>query len=327
MLRVDRQNRVYVGDRSAVTISRLSPDGREVELLVRRGGGPGEAESFVGMGWRGDTLWFYDNRLVRFTLLDPSGKFIRTIPHNERCTTTIPTALMAADGCLESLQLRSPPEKPFPVIVVSQGKQRVDTLGFQSYAHTTMIFTPKDGMFMTTQPFSDDALINPAPDGRGVLEVQRSAASSAQKDSIRLRRWDRGTGWGAWRGIAYEPVPLPERVIDSVLAVQAEQFKKFAGWVTLDSLQRRVYRPRFYPPAPVVLSTTDGSLWVKLITTQSKPGTVIWVVLDGALREQARLSAPAGLRILDARGDYCWGFLLDDDDVPHIVRYKLVPAP
>jgi hypothetical protein len=329
-IRVNAQLQVFVTDRDGKRMLRLSPDGQQADVVVREGAGPGEGRGFIGPSWKGDTLYFFDNWQSRFTLLDQGGTFLKTLLMSERCSS-IGTALMG-DGCLEYVQnpgrSAAGPDlnAPMPVILTSAQKQRTDTLGMMSREHTLMIFRQSNGMMYATQPFSDDATISPALNGTVALELKRAAATSARPDSIQLRLWTRSGGWGRWSVVRYEPRPLEKRVIDSAITAQADGYKKHAPWVTRDSLAAKIYRPRFYPPAPQIMSTSDGTIWIRLVHAKVPAGTTSWAMFDERLTERARVSLPAAFRPLDARADYVWGYVLDEDDVPIVVRYRLIPA-
>lgn len=329
-LRADASNRLYLADRGRATLFRLSADGRTSESLMREGAGPGEARGFSGMGWKGDTLWLYDNRLTRFTFLTPSGQFVRTNLYSDLCTTTLPWSLLAAGGCLEGVYTRNPyanagdPIPGVPMIVTWGGKHPVDTIGLFSYEHSSMQFDRKNGKAFVPQPFGDDVIYGPTTGGTAVLEVRRRAAQSARPDSIMIRQWLAGRGWQQWHPVGYLPRSLTGQAVDSAIDVMFNRLDAGLQWITRDSLERKAYRPGFVPPVSGYLSTIENTVWIRLENASDLTGTSGWIVLDNDLMEKARVKAPSELHLLDARDGYCWGYVLDEDDVPHIHRYKLV---
>lgn len=329
-IRVNGKLQVFVADRDGKRMLRLSPDGRQADVVVREGAGPGEARGFIGLSWKGDTLWFFDNWQSRFTLLDQGGTFIRTLHTNDRCVAF--SSFLMWDGCLEYLQNASAPpgaaraSAPMPVVLTSEQKRRSDTLGVMRRERTTMVFTRADGMMYSVQPFGDDATISPVLNGTAALELRRAAATSARTDSVQLRLWTQPRGWGPWSVVRYEPRPLEPRAIDSTITAMADGMKKYSPWVTRDSLEARIYRPRFYPPAPQIMSTSSGTIWVRLDHAKVPAGSRSWLVFDDRLVEQARITIPAAFHPLDARDDLAWGYTLDEDDVPLLSRYRIVPA-
>lgn len=75
---VDTHGRVYVLDQTLSQLVRL--DGSRTEVLARRGHGPGELESPLALGVRGDTVQVDDRGNRRVVVLDTDGVYGRSFP-------------------------------------------------------------------------------------------------------------------------------------------------------------------------------------------------------------------------------------------------------
>ncbi|HXG45409.1 MAG TPA: hypothetical protein VNJ71_11690 [Gemmatimonadales bacterium] len=97
--------------------------------------------------------------------------------------------------------------------------------------------------------------------------------------------------------------------------------------VSRDSLRRKLYRPEYYPPATELRVARDSTLWVRLATEPPRPlaaSEALWLVCHWTGRSLRSGVAPAHLKVFDAEGDLVWGIEHDADDVPRVVRYRLV---
>ena len=98
------------------------------------------------------------------------------------------------------------------------------------------------------------------------------------------------------------------------------------------------------PPIGSITSALDGRVWVKLYTETEryKPdesvklppgsptvffrdGTNKWDIFEPDGRYIGTISTPRTTSIMAMRGDFVWGVALDDDDVPTLVKMKVVP--
>jgi hypothetical protein len=331
-VRADRANRVYLADRSIPAVYLLSENGSSKTTVIREGAGPGEMREISISGWLGDTLWIFDNRMSRFNFLAPEGRFLRTEAHDRRCTRSSTWGLLADGGCLEGVDRRhayargNEARPPLVLQAVNGSRKSPDTLGTIDFSGSVVQFDFKDGGLWMPHPFP-----NPAPDvmaisadGKSVAQVVVPAHASGTPDSLRLRLWRPGIGWGKASSVAFIPRPLPRRVFDNALAVRAEAFRKSNSPITMDSLHARVSRPEFYPPIRAFHSASDGTFWLQVNDATVSPSAVPWIVYDSTLKQIARVSAPPTLALRDARDLLVWGVETDQDDVPRVVRYRLV---
>lgn len=76
-LQRDSEGRVYLFDRTSLSILAYTREGKEIRSLGGEGRGPGEFAGGNGMAVRRDTLYLFDRNLSRLNLFDTSGEFLR----------------------------------------------------------------------------------------------------------------------------------------------------------------------------------------------------------------------------------------------------------
>jgi len=83
-IEVDSKGNIYVADAGDKTIKVYSSKGIFLKTIGRQGQGPGE---FTGLSAieidKNDVLYTFDLQLLRITIFDPEGKFIKSYPRNE----------------------------------------------------------------------------------------------------------------------------------------------------------------------------------------------------------------------------------------------------
>lgn len=77
-LQVDSEGRIYLFDRTTLSVLAYSPEGEEIMRLGGEGRGPGEFAGGDGMAIRGDTLYLFDRNLSRLSLFDATGEFLQS---------------------------------------------------------------------------------------------------------------------------------------------------------------------------------------------------------------------------------------------------------
>ena len=146
------------------------------------------------MGWKGDTLWVIDNGQNRISFFGPDGTFLSSVPTNwpppgdfgrtsSRMAVTgiSPVAVMADGSILASLAVDAISHadglmKSLPYFRVDRGGRVTDTLAWASLRNSLLAIrnppNPWNGLF-ASQPFDDSPLVAAAPDGSGLVLVER----------------------------------------------------------------------------------------------------------------------------------------------------------
>ncbi len=315
---------ILVVDFSGESVFRLDSTGSVLAPLARNGAGPGEARGVHYLGLQGDTVWIADGILRRISYFDRNLKFIRSESDQDRCGD--PPRSLAPDGRCEILPQRTQRNKPIPdslPLLLARPKGPTDTLGWLILAR--MVFRYADGESHVMQVFADNPVPITSRNGRYFAWLGQKPANPKEPASVMVVTRNLLTNTSGTFSVPYEPRPLPGDTIEKVLA----NFRSnppppmFVGY--LDSISRRMYRPKYLPAFAARLIDQTGKLWLK---PQVAPGTatVAWQVFDLSGKPQFNVILPTGFQLADVSGSLLLGTSLDADDVPTIVQYRL-PSP
>jgi hypothetical protein len=143
-----------------------------------------------------------------------------------------------------------------------------------------------------------------------------TSLSGNQADSISVVRWNR-EGEQIWsRSIAFDPVPLPQAVVDSVVAPLAQFPPRF-----VEAFHREFRAPASYPPLTDIHVGRDGTVWVGLREDgDGKP----YVVLSPEGEKIGSAILPHRRRVRVAELDRLWVVERDELDVESLVQYGVV---
>lgn len=305
-----------------------------VRSIGREGEGPGELQRPVALGFVEDTLWVQDAGPRKLVLYSPTGELLGDRPYpvvetpDERVSVAFAQPLPGGG----SVFVTSPPvrselagtDHPFPVLVRPAGGGAPDTVAYRNLAHgSRAMLTNRSGgeivsMVVITQVFSDRTLWAPLADGTGLVLADRPVPVEAASAAFRLTRVT-STGDTTFSvEMPYEPVPVPEAHVDSVLETMS------GGPMSEAELREVLYFPETYPPVSRLVAGTDGTVWV---AREERPGRpLLWEVYAPDGSPLARLRTPPGLTVHQADRTQLRGTVTDELDVPYVVRYA-VGAP
>jgi hypothetical protein len=332
---------LFLADHRYPAVLQLEPSGALRRIIGRSGAGPGEFHAVMQVGIRGDSMWALDPGRVRVSLFPEGGRGVTTIPFGplarELPASTrpvarvgMPLALLPEGGFLVE-EVVVPRDNPGGgathalLLRTSRQLEVEDTVARYSFLHRAMHFRFREGEAHLNQPFSDDPIPAFSADGRYFALVHRDAAggNKAQTFTVSLMRNGRLPVYT--RRVGYLPRPLPERAVDSVIKMITEPVDP--SWprspLTADSLRRKLFRPRYYPPVDRVVVGRDGVVWLKLQVADGAPARGEWLALGPDGREVARVTTAAAFRLLEADRTTLWGVEGDPFDVPVLVRYTV----
>lgn len=339
-LALDSDGSLYLSDYRFPAVLHLEPSGALRRIIGRGGAGPGEFRTLLKLGICHDSLWVLDPGQVRVTLFPPGGRGAITIPYGAYAKVIrgsvrpqsrqgTPVALLPDGGMLvqENISVSNDPAEGISRTLLLETDRALgveDTIARFAMPHSVMVFVYDDGESHFLQPFSDDPMYATSSDGSAIALVNRTAASRSgdQEFTVTVRRQGRPA---LHRTITYRPRPLPARVVDSVVRALANP-RDYEGPplpITSDSIRRRLFRPRYYPPVEQVTVDRGGSVWLKVRFEDgpSSAGTAEWLKLSPRGFPMGRVAMPASLRLLEAKGDTLYGVEGDPDEVPNLVRY------
>lgn len=328
-LTVGPDDAVYVTQWRVPSVHVFASDGHFLRRIGRGGGGPGEFSQPAGLGWLGDTLWVMDMPVGRINLFLADGTFLETLtivspPIGEKYFGLAPVALMA-DGSLISQPVMAAHilaqgiEAEVPLFRSDRSLERLDTLAFISVANQSLEVTHAKGVMFTHQPMTDHDLHAVLPGGSGLIVVERGAPSNPGSAFFRVTRLQPAGDTAFSKSIHYEPVRLTEILVDSLVAELSQRLRGPAP-IEERAIRESLYLPTFIPPVEALVAGRDGTIWLK--RSSSREGST-WMVLSEDGSVAARLTAPSGLRLLQAEREKVWGVVRDSLDVPYVGRYRV----
>lgn len=334
---------VFVADRGLRDVRMFGADGAFQRVVARTGRGPGE----VGFVSRlhtlpGDSLGLIDANNRRVSVFDAQGRFARQLlfPRFENGATAGITALLA-DGRL--LGTHRPPWV--------EAAENLDSLYRTPFALVTYRVTAMSAGD-TVPPAAEVDTIAVLPD----VEAYRAnftEGGETRADEFPLR-FGKSTVWATHGGrtfvatneqsdiVVYDGSRVVQRIRSMVTprAVTDDDRARLEGMVLggiatsgrsaeqRAEVERMVKGWRYaktHVYANRLLAGTDGSVWVE------EP----WVLEDDARRyfvhdstgtALARVVLPPRVSLLRATTRELFGVWRDDDDVPHVTRWRLRPS-
>jgi hypothetical protein len=340
-LRTDGAGRLYSIHSNEPFVRVHDEAGRPVMRIGREGEGPGEFQRPIGLGFVGDTLWVIDLDTYRFSYFEPAtGEFLvaRGMPidlGSEGRNPARPNGLLA-DGS----QIGSPPAWSREVAAGEMSEQVMvrmdwsgsahDTIARWSIANTSWELTDRNSAnsfaMYRQQPFSDAPFVRLTPGADAIIRVDRVAASDAPPFRVSMITLAGDTTWT--REFEWSPIPIPDALADSVTGAFAAGLAR-ASFASAPAVARgeelaraSLYRPAVLPPVSDVAVGGDGSIWLKRESTGEPMAD--WWILSADGEPTGVVSIASGTRILAPAIDHAWATVLDDLDVPYIVRLSVV---
>lgn len=341
-LAVEPDSGLYVADPSLGAVLRLTPRGDFRGLVGRRGAGPGEFNTVFLLGLHQDSLWVLDPALVRLTLLPRTGSAPVTVPlgmsaaslpsGRPQARTGMPSSVLS-DGTLlveQGVREESGQWTQRFLFHTDRSLEILDTVARYPLAHSSMVFSHRDGELHMPQPFSDDPLYAVQSDGSTVVMVDRSVPARGVAGTITVRIWRGADQPIITRQIPYAGLRLGQPAVDSAVGqyfTQGDRRRIPNTPITPDSVRSQLYRPAIYPPVEDVRVASDGAIWLRVRLQDSPEGVGDWVVLSRRGFEMYRVSLPASFRLFGANRRTVWGLEGDQLDVPLLVRYSISEQP
>jgi hypothetical protein len=318
---------VLQGGEAAVRV--FDERGRHVRTIGRDGEGPGEFRAPGAFGFLGDTLWVHDRSLRRVSYFAPDGAFLRAETPTPLPVRRSPDDVVAivspamllpgghaigmgnynADAAARGLV------RAVPWLRLTRAGAVIDTLAWVTIASPLALRSAQSTTFMV-QPFSSAPIAVVAASGRLVI-VDRDApeggiavhAISPNGDTLWTRR------------LEYAPVRLTGRVVDSVVTSLVTRLGRGSQAWTPAQIREAMVVPQHLPSVSAVLPASDGSIWLR--HEDFSPSTT-YTVLAGDGTPRATLSLPRSVRPLWASANELWAAETGSDDVPLLVRYRVV---
>ncbi len=324
-------NAIYVKQRTTTEVRVFDLEGRHLRTIGRAGGGPGEFRELIAIGLLGDTLWTIDWTLRRFSYFTTAGDLLATTPFESADLSLEPgspllvpypqtvlphgTALGFGSGFGHSLAEGLITERP--ILRMTRTALTTDTIARLSVRNNDLIVRTGGSTMFMPQPFTDALFAVHAPLAQRVYVIERWAAtaSAPAEYGVTALHVNGDTAWS--KRYAYTPVPIPKEVTDSV---RLRHLKWLRPQFATEDVERALFLPAFRTPVTHALAGDDGTLWIR---REEIGENATFVILDADGRERTHVTAPRRAKLLWASGDTAWGYELDEDDVPTLVRYRV----
>lgn len=306
-LDVDSRGRIYVADTYQQRVVVLAPDGQVLRTFGRRGSGPDEFRSLQSLQiLPGDSVLVYDPTQGRTSVFAPdSGRAayvarLSTNPWRVRRTQTN-DAILA---------LFRPTFAFRPGADFSGRRDRVRLLDLYGGVRQELLSVPSKpflvaGASVTPHPFGAE--------GFALLDSQ-DRLHFVWSDTLGATTRDlSGNLVGSFR-IEYAAPPLTREDVDHALSGFGSMRSTFEPALT-DSTPAR------WPAVRSALLDDRDRLWMALSGSLSRPTEWAAFTTDGAYL--GSMIVPAGSEVRLIRGESVYAERIDDDDVAHVVVYRM----
>jgi hypothetical protein len=309
-----------------------SATGELVRTIGERGQGPGQFMVPDGVGWwgsPGDTIWVKDNQ-PRISLFTTEGEYVRSFrwatPDYLDSWRVREPDVMLADRTGLVVAGKKPPEPLLDSRLIRYNAETGEITG--EIARLRRIEAVRAGSNTTLRlPIPYHELVAFAPDGSWVAVVDRAASGLPEVGELPIHAID-ANGDTLWsRTFTYQPVAIPQPLIDSILDARIEARFALAARTgeTRDQsrafIEERVTFPGHRPPITSALIGQDGRLWLEWYAPEGSVGE--WWVLDREGRPVGRIAPPRKMAAVAADEDALWAVETDALDVPFVVRYRI----
>ena len=296
-------------------IRRYDENGKFLSVVGHKGGGPGEMANANGMAVAANgTVWVNDPQNARMNLYSADGKFMRQISRsaggfgyrwdgwfNRKNGELVERPIGGKDLVWQRYDMQGKPIGTLPYTRCSAGAAAPD-----------YIRAEKPGGMTASYPFVSGGGL--APNGND--GVWCAAARSSRVALIRTGAVDTITQ--TTLEIPMIPVGAEER---SAEIARIEKLLAKYSTNNFDKSKIAVTKPGIAN----LHSDQDGRLWVEHTARFNVRSTTL-DVFDGKGQHLGRIVLPVKMRgylPVRARGNLLWLTVLDDDDVPSIVQYRI----
>lgn len=318
----------------------VSPDSI-VSTIGRAGGGPGEFNRLIRIGWIGDSLWALDPGLKRVTIFGPDFELVRTFP--EPLTIVRPANRPGADtasfeifhqAVLPGGAMRfvvhfrfglplpdwSPPVDSGVSLYVRTSEAGIfeEVLGEAPPDSCVVSYRLPNGMGGTRRPICDQPI---ATDWEGGSSIAYSTTSHGDSGSFYLVRLVDDHGRVIFESaVPFTPIPVTPGAADSVMRPIIEA-KRAQPKLVRDAYPTLEPDTTFPPVRRLVLGRAGG-VWVEEETRHPRHH---WRFLDASGQPRFTVVLPSSTRLMAADAAHIWGIDEDADGLLSVVRLVLTP--
>jgi hypothetical protein len=331
-LAVMEDGSIVVSDAVAQELRVYDANGSYVRTLGRRGEGPGEFASAPTIaGISADTVFAFDPRSLRLTLVSLDGELVGEVPLRSEGLGRVESIVRRDDG---TYVMQSPWIPPDGGAVEShEMRAELDSVAaLRTDAHGAFIDTMRvmpdrtrarsmevrtGGIVRVLQgptPYSARVFIRSG--GRHLLV--------ARSDAVDLTLFDAASGGRIVIRVLGVQNPA---TAEEIVAHQEAALQESASDGEIDPtvrLMNTAFLPDRLPAFNNLLLETDGNVWVSLNELDASAG-YDWLVLTREGDLLGTVHTPADFQVHHVGRDYLVGVATDELDVPYVRRYPLIP--
>ncbi len=313
--------RIVVGNGRTHEIRFFDANGRHLQTVGRRGGGPGEFEGLGRLGVAHDSIYVWDFRQRRLSVFDPSGTYIRSA-RVEFPGSGFPSALeLRGDGSwLFTAGFAFAPSK---VSVVVRDTALYAIIGADGAVVDSITRSPSVEFFVVGD--ERRAAASSLAFGRSTqTAVAGTTVYVAPTDRYEVFQYVDGRLARIIRR-SYEPVPVTAQDVNRYKDRRLEEAED-ANWRRqLERLLADMPVPATMPAFDRLKADADGNLWV-MEYSWPDDAAPRWSVFDPRGRLLGQVETPQDFDVREIGRDYLLGTWEDELDVEHIRMYRLLKA-
>ncbi len=336
---------VVVSQPMDATVRIFDGEGRFQRTIGGRGEGPGEFSGLTHIGLFGDTL--YANEPGRISFFRLEGQFLgartllsdvirlegatyapfapqKFIPLQDGTAMVEPGVMVAA----------SPPDSPgvtegslrTPLLHTDSLSAVLDTIVWAHPEDVTLSMTEGGDLFSFLVPFRDRPLVEMAPDGSGVVVVDRSLPTSPDEATYQVSLLGPDGDTVFVQDVPYAPRGLDDQDVRQVLERTEVLSRDPDDRPSVSAMARELESAGLIPETAVSVTALaigqDGSNWLR--REESSQDSVVWEVLDGRGVRQGSVALPPEQRVVAAKDNRVAVLEQDELDVPYVVLYRII---
>lgn len=314
-IEVDREGRLWVLEQQTQELRVFASDGHWVRTIGRKGGGPGEFQQVMGMGWGPDgNLWVVDPQNNRISMIDTAGNFVAS--HHTIGGFIMmpwPGGFDEAGHFYNVAPDRSSGEFRMGLVKYDSTLSPLDTVRPPRYQGAQDFFELRnDNSFMRAGiPFSPGLQWRLARDGNIWFALTGE-----------YRLFERTQAGDTLREIqhAFDPLPVTGGDVDSAIA-RLKWFTDQGGKVDRSKF------PSVKPALEQFWLDDAGRIWVMPVTAGPEERGQALDVFDAEGRYLGRVNLPFQLNAYPSpvfRNDIIYGVTTDDLEVPYVISARVV---
>ncbi|MEX1268947.1 MAG: 6-bladed beta-propeller [Balneolaceae bacterium] len=325
---VDRNDHIYLADRSQHKIHVISPEGRYLDSIGKQGRGPGEFErNFKSVSIYNDTLYVVENDPSRFSVFRLDNRQLIRMQYFP--DVTIDEDRIGAPELLYPMA-NGAYQMVFPNYRMARYGITYDHVTFSIFDYD---LEPVDKVVRTFPPTQYFVYTDPQTGGEAIFGnfgeglvpetlVDFDSQGNlyvAQSDSMHIRVFD--PAGSKIREISYDyiPPPLTQGDVDSIASIFSAPHAKQFFYDAIE--QNNVQVPGHWMAMQTLLIDDRDRIWVELINPGEKKHT--WWVFgkDGKPKWQFQLSRH--IQVYVVRNYKIYGIWSKEGEYPRIVRYHV----